>query len=338
VFDPRAHILFQENRIATAAKLSGPLNRFTSYLTSLNLIWESLLPIQQHTVLINYLTHLRHSVSPTRGAISDAVRAISFHHRSKLSIDYPDPTKSSVVADYLAAIEKSFPDTPVHRRLPLTKANTASLTLLAHDWATTGRPHFFRMYVLIPLAYKAASRIGEILSLRRKHIIISTSDPQHFVLDFPKRKCKKRREQSLSYVSKDPDSSVCPYETMISYLRQLGILHPRSFSPEDIQQWEESFLFPGGLVYRSTGLPTGSITYHAVYDQLKALCSHKGLDVSDFGWHSTRSAAITDSLHAGFTQEQVASHSGHADVRSLSIYNQGTITSKLSISKKALYL
>ena len=282
----------------------------------------------KHTVIINYITHLRSLPGATRGSISDGIRSISFFHRSLL-IDEPDPTSSPSLRDFLAAVENSFPDTDVRRRFPLTRAEIARLTLLSHDWATTGRPHFFRMFILIPLAYRAASRISEILKLRRKDIIFNNS---HFVLNFQDRKNKKRRTPSICYIDNDPESCFDLRAAFTAYLTQLRILSPASSSPNDISLWEESFVFPGGLSHTITGLPTGPITYHAVYDQLKLLCTHVGLDVSIFGWHSTRTSGVSDLFSAGLAPHEIAAHSGHRSLKSLDSYDQGTLKSRLKAS------
>ena len=105
-----------------------------------------------------------------------------------------------------------------------------------------------------------------------------------------------------------------------------------SASPQDILSWEESFIFPGGLSHVATGLPTGHITYHAVYDQLKLLCDHVGLDVSLFGWHSTRTSGVSDLFSAGLAPHDIAAHSGHRSLKSLEVYNQGTLKSRLKAS------
>ena len=325
--DPRASTLFHDHRIKTAAKLTGAFERFHAFIPS-DIDWNTTPFSVKHTLILNYVTHLRNLPNASRGSITDGIRSISFFHRSLLNNE-PDPTSSPSLRDFLAAVENSFPDTDVRRRFPFTRAEIARLTLLSHDWSVSGRPHFHRMFILIPLSYKAASRIGEILQLQRKDVVFSDT---HFVLNFPSRKNKKRRTPSLCFIDNDPDSCFDLRAAFTGYLSHLNILRPASGSPQDFVLWEEAYIFPGGFIDTTTGRPTGPITYHAVYDQLKLLCNHLGLDASLFGWHSTRTSGVSDLFSAGFAPSDIAAHSGHRSLKSLDSYNQGTLKSRLKTS------
>ena len=144
---------------------------------------------------MNYITQLRHTPDPTRGAIKTVVRALAWHHNTSLTSG-PDPLLTPLlsVMNYRQAIEESFPDTDTKRRLPLTKLKTRQIRLIAttaYKWSTSGRPEYYRLFILIILFYKAATRI---LQLTRKDIVI-TKDYIRF--NFSSRKNKKRRDPSI---------------------------------------------------------------------------------------------------------------------------------------------
>jgi integrase len=283
----------------------------------------------QHTAILNYIAHLQSSAGSTRGSITSFTAAVGWLHRTTLS-DQPNPAQSKAVSDLAAAAERSFPDVPIKRRIPFSKSQIKSIALAAYNLSTVGkRPQFYRIFILIILSYKCASRIAELLALTRKHIEFH---PGYFIINFPSRKNKKRREASLSFIAGDKDSILCPLQILIDYLTHLRIFHPLTPSPEHTAIWESSFIFPGGLTCISSGLPTNHISYHQVYDQLVEVLTSLNLDVTLFGWHSPRSTGTTVLLDSGMTRESVAIHTGHRDLRSLDSYDQGTILGRLKAS------
>jgi integrase len=322
-------------RSTTSNDYVSSLKRFRdSYLIPASMSWHSwcsLSTISKTHVMINYIIQLRCEDTPTRGSIDTFVRAISWHHHTKLTND-PDPSTSPAIRDLRDAIERSFPDTPIHRRFPFSKNQLRSIACTAYHWAVNGRPDFYRLFVLIILSYKAASRISELLLLTRRDILLT---PELFRLNLITRKNKKRRDPSLIYIANDPDSAFCPHKILSDYLAHIGILTcPPGFQSVAAQQaFLSSFVFPGGFVDATTQLPTGPISYTRVYDQLVELLLHLGINPEHFGWHSPRSSAITDMKEAGLSDEAIAAHTGHRDVASLRIYAQGTIPSRLKASQ-----
>jgi integrase len=244
-----------------------------------------------------------------------------------------DPTKDHTIKALRDAIETSFPDIPIHRRQPFSKTQLRALASTALNWAREGRPQFYRMYVLIILSYKAATRIDELLKLIRRDVLI---EKDHFSFNFPSRKNKKRRLASMVFIAKDPDSILCPHATLIEYLRRMEILtRPTNMSEAS---FEMQYIFPGAYEYVSTGLPTNHITYSTVNDQLAELIVSIGLDSHNYGWHSTRSSAITHMRQAKLSPDTVAAHTGHHDIKSLQTYDQKSTQDRLIPSKIGLNL
>jgi integrase len=329
VLDPRASTIMAAERVLpkTIRTYMAALNRFhTLYLLPQNLVWHNS-PLSQKTLMmVNHITRLRHSPDATRGAISTFVRAISWHHHTSF-IDHADPSLSEAIVDYRRAIEHTFLDNPIKRRLPFTKAQIRLIARAAYEWAMT-RPQFYRIFVLIILSYKAATRISELLRLTRGDLILA---PTWLRFNFPTRKTKKRRLPELLYMADDPLSAFCPLKIMSNYLSHQGLLTcPANMSKES---FHASLVFPGGFVDYHTGVPTGPISYHQVYNQLVELLAFLKLDPHKFGWHSPRSTAITHMQSAGMSDKDIATHTGHHDITSLGSYAQGTIPSRLKASQ-----
>ncbi len=276
--------------------------------------------------MINYITYLRYLPNSTRGAISTFIRAISWHHHSSFALHHADPSNCEAITDYRHAIERTFPDTTINRRVPFTKSQIRSIAYTAYEWALT-RPQFYRIFILIVLSYKAATRISELLRLTRGDVIFAAT---WLRFTFPKRKAKKRREAELLYIANDPTSAYDPHLIMGNYLNHLHILTRPAGTSKEV--FNTSLLFPGGHV-DVHNTPTGPISYRQVYNQLVELLFHLGLDHHKFGWHSPRSSAITDMQSAGMSDKDIAIHTGHHDLSSLGSYAQGTIPSRLRASQ-----
>ena len=333
--DPRARDLMKSHRVLekTSSNYQKALSKFDLHVLQPKRIkWQQLHYADKVTLILNYMTSLRSSSDPTRGAINTFVRAISWHHNTTLN-QQMDPTKDHTIAALRDAIETSFPDIPIHRRQPLSKTQLRALTTTALKWAREGRPQFYRMYVLIILSYKAATRISELLKLTRRDVSI---EKDHFSFNFPTRKNKKRRLASMVFIAKDPDSVLCPQATLVEYLHRLEIMScPTNMSEAT---FEMQYIFPGAYVHTSTGLPTNHITYSTVNEQLAELLVSIGLDSHNYGWHSTRSSAITHMRQANLSPDSVAAHTGHHDINSLQTYDQKSIETRLIPSQRGLKL
>ena len=321
-----AHALMKAHQVSDSGRFPKIVASFTAYLDANHIIWRSISYDDREVVIINYLASMRRSPGCTRGAISIFIRAMSWEHVTSLSPS-PNPILAPRVKHYLEAIEKSFPDTPRKRRVPFTSIMNNAINALTLAWASRGAHHYWRVHVLNCLDQVAGSRIGELISLKRKNLLIL---PTHFRIDFEKRKNKKRREANLVYISRAPENDLnCPHQALIQYLSRVNLLLPRSDSPTDIEHWENHFIFPGDE-HRST---LGHITYKCVYDQLKRVCSTLGYDTHNYGWHSNRASVITTLQSRGMTDETISIYTGHRSTKSLQSYGQGTIEQRLGASQ-----
>ena len=311
----------------TSTRRIRALHKFHFHQLSNNLPWHNLNHDGRVVTILNYITHLRSSSDATRGSIATFCQASSWAHRASLSPG-PAPADNELVVNYRKAIERSFDDTPIKKRFPFTRNQTRGIALTALSWARGGRPQYYRIYVLIVLSYKAATRISELLALTRGNVIVAE---KHLRFNFLTRKNKKRREACLSFVQSEQGSPLCPVNIVRLYLQDMGLLHPPTNDTE-LPAFNSRYVFPGGRADVLTGHPISSISYKSVYEQLKTLLLSMDMDPSKFGWHSPRSSAITDMQTAGMSDEAISRHTGHRDIKSLESYKQGTLSSRLAAS------
>ena len=310
-------------KIKDSSRYTSALLRFDkNHLTALSVPpWRLCDHETKVRIIINYITQLRHTPDSTRGAIKTFIRAIAWYHNTSLTSG-PDPTTDPIISNYRQAIEGSFPDTDTKRRLPLTKDQIRLIATTAYRWSTSGRPEYYRLFILIILSYKAATRISELLKLTRRDVVLTGG---YIRFNFITRKNKKRRDPSISYVAGDTTSPFCPVKIMANYFTLLNL---NSSDPSS----DYRIIFPGGFVNSITGAPTGHISYTQVYNQLICLLQSLNINPALFGWHSPRSSAVVDMMEGGLTDEQIARHTGHRAISSLHTYAQGTIPSRLKAS------